>query len=96
MVVNFRDRFAKYELDDGLLGEVNSGTWYDIAYNSCINAANKDFLCPLILASDKTTLSEIGDLHVDVIFMSTSIFNIKVNYILFYILSYSQTFLLHC
>jgi hypothetical protein len=36
-------------------------------------------LCPLILASDKTTLSDMGDLHVDAIFMSTSIFNFKVH-----------------
>ena len=43
-----------------------------------------EFLCPLILASDKTTLSEIGDLHVDAIFMTTSIFNIKVSTFLYH------------
>ena len=79
LVVNSTDQFAKYVPDNGLIGEVNSSSWYGTAYNNCINNPNKDFLCPLILASDKTTLSEIGDLHVDAIFMSTSIFNIKVN-----------------
>ena len=54
---------------------MNSGTWYEVAYNKCINVAGKDFSCPLILASDKTTLSKIGDLHVNAIFMTTSIFN---------------------
>lgn len=73
MVVNSSDRFAKYESDDGLLGEVNSGTWYDVAYNSCITDIDKEFLCPLILASDKTILSEIGDLHIDAIFMTALI-----------------------
>ena len=79
LVVNSTDWFAKYVPDDGLIGEVNSGSWYGTAYNNCINDPNKGFLCPLILASDKTTSSEIGNLHVDAIFMSTSIFNIKVN-----------------
>ena len=98
LVVNSTDWFAKYVPDDGLIGEVNSGSWYGTAYNNCINDPNKDFLCPLILASDKTTLSEIGDLHVDAIFMSTSIFNIKVKlkFVYLYILSYSHTILLHC
>ena len=46
---------------------------------NCIKNPEKDFLCPLILSSDKTTLSEIGDLHVDAIFITLSIFNYKVN-----------------
>ena len=79
LVVNSTDRFAKYVPDDGLIGKVNNGSWYKTAYNNCINNPDKVFLCPLILASDKTTLSEIGDLHVDKIFMSTSIFNIKIS-----------------
>ena len=79
LVVNSTDRFAKYEPDDNRFGEVNSGTWYNTAYKNCITDPDNDFLCPLVLASDKTTLSELGDLHVDAIFMTTSIFDIKVN-----------------
>ena len=78
-MVNSTDRFAKYEPDDNRFGEVNSGTWYNTAYKNCITDPDNDFLCPLVLASDKTTLLELGDLHVDAIFMTTSIFDIKVN-----------------
>lgn len=78
LVVNGQNRFAKYEPIDGCYGEVNSGLWYQNAYNSCIKDPNKEFLCPIILASDKTTLSEMGDLHVDAIFMTTTLFNTKV------------------
>jgi hypothetical protein len=78
LVINPKNTFGKYEPPDNRLGEVNSGRWYHTAYDTCIQDPDKDFLCPLILASDKTTLSDMGDLHVDAIFMSTSIFNFKV------------------
>jgi len=79
LVVNHTNRFSKYEPIDNRYGEVNSGLWYNNAYENCIKDKDKDFLCPLILASDKTTLSEIGDLHVDAIFLTTSLFNTKVS-----------------
>lgn len=60
------------------MGEVNSGQWYNVAYQNLITDPEKGFLCPIILANDKTTISEMGDLHVDAIFMTTSIFNTKV------------------
>jgi hypothetical protein len=78
LVINTKHTFAKYEPPDDRLGEANSGRWYQTAYKTCIQDPDKDFLCPLILASDKTTLSDMGDLHVDAIFMSTSIFNYQV------------------
>ena len=79
LVVNSIDHFGKYGPPNGRLGEVNSGQWYQTAYSNCIKNENIDFLCPLILASDKTTLSEMGDLHVDAIFMTTSLFNYQVS-----------------
>jgi len=79
LVVNKNDRFAKYEPPDGQYGEINSGTWYDTAYANCIENPNTDFLCPLVLASDKTSLSEMGDLHIDAIFLTTSLFNTHVS-----------------
>ena len=78
LVVNASDSFAKYMSSNNRLGEVNSGKWYRVAYNNCITDPEKDFLCPIILASDKTTISEMGDLHVDAIFMTTSLFDYKV------------------
>lgn len=79
LVVNSKNIFSKYDPDDNRYGEVNSGTWYGKAYQNCIKKPEEDFLCPIILASDKTTLSDMGDLHVDAIFMTTSIFDIKVS-----------------
>ena len=79
LVVNEHDLFAKYDPEDNRYGEINSGTWYNKAYQTCIKNPEEDFLCPIVLANDKTTLSEMGDLHADAIFMTTSIFNIKVS-----------------
>jgi hypothetical protein len=81
LVVNPSNRFGKYKASNGRLEEVNSGQWYLTAYKNCIENPETDFLCPIILASDKTTLSEIGDLHVDAIFMTTSKFNNEVSYL---------------
>jgi hypothetical protein len=78
LVVNVNDRFGKYQSIDNRLGEVNSGKWYNMAYTNLIKDPKNNFLCPLILSSDKTTLSDMGDLHVDAIFMTTSIFNTHV------------------
>ena len=74
------NRFGKYDPPNNRYGEVNSGKWYQNAYNNCINDPEKDFLCPIIFSNDKTTLSDIGDLHVDGIFMTTSLLNNKVLY----------------
>lgn len=81
LVVNPKDRYGRYKPVNNCLGEVNSGQWYNVAYQNLIKKPDNDFLCPLILASDKTTISEMGDLHVDAIFMTTSIFNTKVRII---------------
>ena len=79
LVENPHDMFSKYKPEDDRYGEIYSGTWYSKAYQNCIKDPEKDFLCPIVLASDKTTLSDMGDLHVDAIFMTTSIFDIKVS-----------------
>ena len=73
LVVNESDRFAKYEPVDNRFGKINSGVWYNTAFDICITNPETDFLCPLVLASDKTTLSDMGNLHVDAIFMTTSL-----------------------
>ena len=53
LVVNNKDCFAKYESPSGKLGEVNSGYWYQHAYSTMIQDADKDFLLPIIFAMDK-------------------------------------------
>ena len=79
LVINESNWFAKYNPKNDQYGEVNSGDWYQTAYTNCIKDPDKDFLCPIISSNDKTTLSDIGGLHVDAIFMTTSIFNVKVS-----------------
>ena len=78
LVINPKDRFGKFVLWDNRLGEVNSGQWCETSYKNMVTDPDNNFLCPIILASDKTTLSDMGDLHVNVIFMTTSIFNTQV------------------
>ena len=46
LVVNQNDQFSKYEPMDDRLGEVNSGSWYQNAYQNCIEDNIKIFLCP--------------------------------------------------
>ena len=79
LVVNPHNPFSKYDPADSRFGEINSRTWYGKAYQTCIQNPEEDFLCPIVLTIDKTTLSDMGDLHVDAIFMTTSIFNTKVS-----------------
>jgi hypothetical protein len=78
LVVNPHDRFYKYNSPDGLLGEFNSGTWYDTAYSNLITNSDKDFLCPIIFAMDKTVISEMAGLSFLVIFFTSSVFNREV------------------
>lgn len=79
MVVNTNNVFYKYIPTNNQLGEVNSGKWYKVAYDNHISDPETEFLCPIILASDKTTISEMGDLHVNAIFMTTSMYDYKVH-----------------
>jgi hypothetical protein len=78
LAVNPDDVFGKYVSPDDLLGELNSGRWYDKAYKHCILIPGEDFLCPIILYIDKTALA-LGGLSVFPVMMSTSILNVEVS-----------------
>ena len=77
LVVNKDDHFAWYESPNGKLGEVNSGHWYQQAYDNKVMDPNKDFLMPIILAMDKTTISNSAHLHVFAVMFTTTIFDLK-------------------
>ena len=77
LVVNTDDCFSKFESPSGKLGEVNSGHWYNQAYNTVVKDCSKDFLLPIIFAMDKTTISNSAHLHAFVIMFTTTIFNRK-------------------
>jgi hypothetical protein len=76
--VNPHDRFGRYESPDGVLGEVNSGQWYQDTYDQMINDSKKQFLAPIIFTMDKTVISEQSHLSVYVILFTTSIYNQEV------------------
>jgi hypothetical protein len=78
LVVNPHDRFGRYESSDGVLGEVNSGQWYQDTYDQMINDSKKQFLAPIIFTMDKTVISEQSHLSVYVILFTTSIYNQEV------------------
>jgi len=72
------ERFGKYVAPDGLLGEVNTGSWYQTAYSNMIKNPKKDFLAPIIFLMDKTTISNNAHLSVFAIMFTTTIFTLKV------------------
>ena len=60
LAVDSENPFGRYRSVSGLLGEVNSGAWYDRAYDNLIqheSAGPPEFLCPLILYCDQTGTS---------------------------------------
>ena len=77
LVVNENDPFSKYISDNGKLGEVNSGSWYEQAYNTMVKDTNKDFLLPIIFAMDKTTISSTAHMSVYAVMFTTTIFDYK-------------------
>jgi hypothetical protein len=84
LVVDPNDRFGKYKSPDGRLGEVNSGYWYDLAYQTLVKDPEEDFLCPIIFTMNKTVISEMGGLSVYVILFTTSLFNREVRVSILY------------
>ena len=79
LVVNASDPFSKYVSPNGKLGEVNSGKWYQQAYDSMVKDENKDFLLPIIFAMDKTTISNTAHMSVYAVMFTTTIFDWKTH-----------------
>src|SRR5687767_4500137 len=75
LVVNEKDPFSKFVSENSKLGEVNSGSWYEQAYNTMVKDPNKDFLLPIIFAMDKTTISSTACMSVYAVMFTTSLFN---------------------
>ena len=75
LVVNYSDPFGKYTSPSGKLSEINSGYWYQKAYETMVLDPNKDFLMPIIFALDRTTIASSTNLHVFVIMFTMTIFD---------------------
>ena len=58
--VNPDNPFGMYKSSNNVLSCINSGTWYKRAYKHLIKDPKKDFLCPIIIASDEAKLKQGG------------------------------------
>ena len=77
LAVNLKDLFGKYVSPDGRLGELNSGSFYANAFATMVTSAD-DFLAPITMAIDKTSISNNAHLSIFPAMFSTTIFNTKV------------------
>jgi hypothetical protein len=77
LVVNEKDPFSKYVSNNGKLGEINSGSWYEQAYKTMVKDPDKDFLLPIIFAMDKTTISSTARMSVYAVMFTTTLFDYK-------------------
>ena len=74
LVVNPTDPFQKYDSPDGFLGEVNTGNHYQIAYAEMITNPDTNFLCPIIMYMDATTVSLQSQITSHPVMFTTTIF----------------------
>jgi hypothetical protein len=77
LVIDPANPYGRYVSPDGLLGEVNSGAFYDMAYENLVKDPTKDFMTCLILQMDKTTVSENADLHSHPVLFTLSCFDLE-------------------
>jgi hypothetical protein len=73
--VNTANPFGKYESEGNYLSTVNSGAWYQQAYNNLVIDPEKDFLVPICFACDETKLKGKGKTGCWPLLFSTTIFN---------------------
>ena len=77
LVIDPANPYGRYVAPDGLLGEVNSGAFYDMAYENLVKDPKKDFMTCLILQMDKTTVSENAHLHSHPVLFTLSCFDLE-------------------
>jgi len=77
LVVNKKGPSSKYISENGKLGEVHSGSWYEQAYKTMVKDISKDFLLPIIFAMDKTTISSTARMSVYAVMFTTTLFDYK-------------------
>jgi hypothetical protein len=58
--VTVDDLFAKYVPPNGLLSTVNSGQWYNLAYQHEVKEPTKDFVMPIIFPVTKRACGKVG------------------------------------
>ena len=76
--VNADDPFSCYKTTDGVLSTVNSGQWYQTAYDNLIENPMTDFLVPICFACDEAKLQRGGKAGCWPVVFSTTIFSQKL------------------
>jgi hypothetical protein len=74
--VNKNDPFGKFVRDDGRVNEVNSGSWYQSAYDRLITDKENEFLLPLILYVDKTGTDVMQRYGLEPVLFTTSVISL--------------------
>jgi hypothetical protein len=75
--VNPNDRFGRYHRADGMVNEVNSGAWYQAAYNRLITDPENEMLFPVIIYVDKTGTDGLQRHGVEPVLVSTTVINVQ-------------------
>ena len=73
--VDVQNPFSKYTNEDKRLSVVNSGSWYNNAYNHCITDPSSEMLVPICFACDKTQIKKSGKASCWPLLFSTTLFN---------------------
>jgi hypothetical protein len=73
--VNVDNPFGKYVPPNGLLSTINSGQWYNLAYQHEVKDPSKDFVMPIIFACYEKHLQKGGKAAFWPLLFTTSILN---------------------
>jgi hypothetical protein len=73
--VNVDNPFGKYVPSAGLLSTVNSGEWYNSAYQHKVKDPSQEFMTPIFFACDETHLQKGGKAASWPLLFTTSVLN---------------------
>jgi len=79
LVVNPQDPFLPFSTENQCRSEILTGSWYQTACSTMITNPSKQFCCPIVIATDKTTISEKADYSSHPVFFTLAIFNKMVS-----------------
>jgi hypothetical protein len=71
------DRFGQFHRSDGKVDQVNSGSWYQTAYENVISDPPNEFLMPIIMYVDKTGTDVLQRHGVEPLLFTTSVITWK-------------------
>jgi len=75
LVVNPENPFHPYPLEKSNRSEILTGSWYGHACSTMITDPDKQFCCPIVISTDKTSISERAEYSSHPVFFTLAIFN---------------------